>query len=503
MTEPAVKAGDTYEGEVVGWSPNPGPQTRFLATTVGEAMFGGSIGGGKSQGLLMAATEFKDHSSYRALILRRTFKDLAQLIERSQVLYRQFGATYNISNHLWTFPSGATIEFGHCENDNDRFSYQGREYSFLGIDELTLLSKVVYTYLLSRLRSVAGLPIYVRCTANPGGPGHDWVFERWSAWLDSREEYQGPRAKSGQPLYYVNSGDGEVQWLSGKDEADRLRAEYDAATPEQRQERELKRPLSRMFIRAKITDNPPLMGNDPGYADRGTADLDPVTRAQLRDGDWLVKPAAGLYFKRDWFRAPTPLDMHVVARVRAWDLGSTTTGDWTIGVLMGRTASGSYLIEDVVRIRARPAERDAQILRTANADGRRVKVVLPQDPAAAGVSQRDAHAKLLVGFNVRFIRPTGSKVTRAQPLSAQVEAGNVALVGSGPWREPFLQCMEGLPDAKHDDDVDAAADAFNSLVHTPVEYPDDDWVSPKRWDAEGGDDDWERGGNGAGWDSTN
>lgn len=474
-----LKRGDSFGGGTIAWAPNPGPQSLLLSTSVYEVLYGGQAGGGKSEGLLMGAAAFVDEPTYRALILRRTFGDLSQLIERSQVLYRLRGGSYNKTEHLWTFPSGATIEFGHCEHDDDRFKYQGRQYSFLGIDELTLLSKVVYTYLLSRLRSVAGLPIFVRCTANPGGPGHEWVFEHWRGWLDPRDEYQGPRAKSGEPLYYVQTDAGE-QWLSGKEEANRLRAEFDAATPDERVSRQLSRPLSRVFILSKLTDNPALMSGDPGYADRLAA-LDPVTRAQLRDGDWLVKPAAGIYFKRPWFKAPTTLDADVVARCRAWDLGSTVDGDWTIGVLMAKTRTGGYVVEDIKRIRARPAERDALILKTTQGDGRSVKALLPQDPGAAGVSQRDAHAKLLAGFNVRFIRPTGSKVTRAQPLSAQVEAGNVALAAVGPEREAFLQCLEGFPDGRHDDDVDAAADAFNGLVHQAARYFDDDdgWTAPE------------------------
>ena len=95
------------------------------------------------------------------------------------VWYGANGGVFNKAEHTWSFPSGAKIEFGHCETDGDVTRYQGREYSYLGIDEVTLLSEKVYLFLLSRLHSVAGLPIYVRCTGNLGGPGHDWVFARW------------------------------------------------------------------------------------------------------------------------------------------------------------------------------------------------------------------------------------------------------------------------------------------------------------------------------------
>jgi len=464
------------------WQAHPGPQSFFVATSVYEVLYGGAAGGGKSEALIGGALRFISEPSYRALILRRTYADLQQLIDRAAVWYQAQGGVYNKSEHRWTFPSGAQIEFGHCENDGDVLRYQGREYSYLGIDELTLISEKVYLFLLTRLRSTAGLPIYVRCTANPGGPGHDWVFARWRPWLDPRDEYSGPRSAPQKPLYYVNGESGEI-WLKDKAEADRLRAAFDAASPETRAAEKLRRPLSRVFIPAKAQDNPSLMRGDPGYLDR-LAGLDPVTRARLVDGNWLVKPAEGAYFKRAWFRLVDARPAAVTMRVRRWDLASTENGgDWTVGVLMAKLRDGSYLVEDVIRIQQRPKGVEATILNTAklDADRGRVRVVLPQDPGQAGVAQRDAYAKLLTGFDVRFERETGDKVTRAQAFSAQCEAGNVAMYRA-PWNEATLQVLEAFPTkGVPDDDVDAAAGAFNAMVRTPVSYfsDDDDWVAPR------------------------
>jgi predicted phage terminase large subunit-like protein len=91
------------------------------------------------------------------------------------------------------------------------------------------------------------------------------------------------------------------------------------------------------------------------------------------------------------------------------------------------------------------------------------RIVLPQDPGQAGKAQVEDFARELAGYDARFERETGDKVTRAQPFSAQCEAGNVALVRA-PWNEAFLQSLEAFPDpGVHDDDVDAASGAFSSM----------------------------------------
>jgi predicted phage terminase large subunit-like protein len=107
---------------------------------------------------------------------------------------------------------------------------------------------------------------------------------------------------------------------------------------------------------------------------------------------------------------------------------------------------------------------------TAELDGQNVQVRIPQDPGQAGKAQCESYAQLLAGWDVRFERETGDKVTRAQAASAQCEARNVTLVRA-PWNEPFLQCLEGFPEeGVHDDDVDAFAGAFNATVVNAASY---------------------------------
>jgi hypothetical protein len=175
------------------WRPNPGPQTEFLACPAREVLYAGSVGSGKTDGLLMCAASQIGNGSHRALILRRTFPMLKDLISRSHELFLPLGGTFNKSDHQWTFRSGAILEFGFLDADEDRFRYMGRAFSFIGFDEVTSWPaddvdrngcpvSSAYAYMMSRLRAVegSGLRLEIRATCTPGGPGHSWVKSRWN-----------------------------------------------------------------------------------------------------------------------------------------------------------------------------------------------------------------------------------------------------------------------------------------------------------------------------------
>ena len=175
-------------------------------------------------------------------------------------------------------------------------------------------------------------------------------------------------------------------------------------------------------------------------------------------------PLAGGMFQRSWFPIVARLpSQQTTRRVRYWDLAASLDGDYTCGVLMCRQADGRFCIEDVKRGRWRPAERDAMIRRTAEADGHEVQIVFEEEPGSAGKSVSSYLIRSLAGFNVHAEKPTGAKEVRAQPFAAQCEANNVGLVKAD-WNHPYLDELSVFPNGRHDDQVDASSGAFNRLI---------------------------------------
>jgi predicted phage terminase large subunit-like protein len=192
-------------------------------------------------------------------------------------------------------------------------------------------------------------------------------------------------------------------------------------------------------------------------------------REEIGERDWAAlyqqspSPPGGSIFKTHLMptlEAP-PAGLRPV---RAWDLAATAEAgsrdaDYTAGVLFARTPEGRFVVLDVVRLRGGPDEVEAAILATAARDGRSVPVLLPQDPGQAGKQQVAYLTRRLVGHIVRSSPETGKKDTRAMPVAAQVNVGNVALV-QGHWNHAFLDELAAFPNGRHDDMVDALSRAF-------------------------------------------
>jgi predicted phage terminase large subunit-like protein len=414
---------------------------------------------------MIAPLRWVTNPSFNALILRRTFAEIEEtLVERSRRIYSRIApdASYNAADHVWRWPGGARIRFGYLERDEQVLQYQGAEFQYIGFDELTHFTEYQYRYMLSRARGTAGLPIRIRAGTNPGGPGHEWVQARWQPWLGEQRT-----ALPGEVLFYVNPAGCHCFEHTDADQMER----YVARDYVPRCVHDI--PFSRVFIPAKVEDNPKI---DPTYvAQLGSQDA--LTRAQLRDGNWLIRAAPGLLFRRAWFNF---LDAEPAGYrwVRWWDRAATDADpkkhndpDWTVGVKLGIGPDKRMCIGNVVRVRATPQIVKATIKATAELDGRSVRVTGGLDPGAAGVFEHDEYTKALLGWNVRFYPETGDKIVRAGPISAQCEAGNVSIV-RGLWNEPFLRCLENFPNKKeHDDDVDALSGAFEVLVgHAAPSY---------------------------------
>jgi len=151
-------------------------------------------------------------------------------------------------------------------------------------------------------------------------------------------------------------------------------------------------------------------------------------------------------------------------KCRAWDMAATEGGgDYTAGVLMARAPDGIYWVLDVRRGRFATDTRNKEILQTAALDGVSTRIHGPQDPGSAGKDAAAAFTKMLAGYSVRTTPVSGAKTTRADPFSAQVNAGNVRMV-SADWNKAFIEELRSFPLGANDDQIDAAADAFAQLA---------------------------------------
>lgn len=222
------------------WDPLP-KQIEFLSAPEEELLYGGSAGSAKSESLMMDALGLQQkgilNRNYTALIVRKTFEDMEDLINRTQDIYPLVcpGAVYNKSKHLWTFPSGARIKFGNCFSKEDVHSYQGQEYTWIGIEELAQFeTDYEYQYLKSRLRtSDPTLTCYMRATCNPGrypwireyfkidNIGSDSYQEKWittSNGVKIRRRIRFIRAKLSDNPYLYESGEYEARLMSMPEE---------------------------------------------------------------------------------------------------------------------------------------------------------------------------------------------------------------------------------------------------------------------------------------------
>lgn len=247
------------------FAPNPGPQTEFLSASEREVLYGGAAGGGKSYGLLADPMRYFANKSFNGLILRRTNDELRELVWKSQELYPQAypGAKWQEKKSQWVFPSGAKLWMTYLEREEDVLRYQGQAFSYIAFDELTQhATPFAWNYMRSRLRTTdPELPIFMRATTNPGGPGHSWVKRMFIDPSPVNKAFAATDIDSGDVLSYPEGHEKHGKPL-----------------------------FYRRFIPATLKDNPYLY--DEGNYEANLLSLPEMQRRQLLEGDWAIADGA-------------------------------------------------------------------------------------------------------------------------------------------------------------------------------------------------------------------
>ena len=274
---------------VTGFKPQPGPQHHFLTCPADIVVYGGARGGGKS---FASLGEFWCHaedwgSHAKGLMLRRSREDLKDTIDVARQMYGD-AAEWKDKEKQFRFRNGAVFHMAYLESDADAMNYQGWSLTRVYVEELTQYASSTGIFrLFATLRTTSGARCQFRATCNPGGPGHHWV----KAWIIDNGAYR--------PIKDDKTG------------------------------------LIRIFIPARIVDNPALLNNDPNYINRLKASGSAALVKAWLDGDWSIIEGA-------FFPEFSP-DRHVIpplptmplhwTRFRSMDWGSASpfsVGWWIV-----------------------------------------------------------------------------------------------------------------------------------------------------------------------------
>lgn len=420
----------------IPFNPTPKQRAFLLTNDIKEVLYGGAAGGGKSVAQLMAALQFVDIPGYAAILFRKTYADLSlpgALIDMSKQWLMPFVTSGEVKwsekEKKYEFPSGASLSFGYLESDNDCYRYQGAEFQYIGMDEVTHISPTNYRYMFSRLRKVKTLnvPLRFRATANPGGQFGDFYYQRF--------------------------------FKEGKDN-------------------------NRIFIGAGLKDNPYL---DAEQYKEALQELDPVTREQLLNGNWEIREAGNI-FNRHWFNIVSDTGIPKAARhVRFWDLASTDPSkrtnknkrdpDYSVGFKLA-TYQGMFWIEDIIHVQKTPFDVEELAKKTAENDGYGCIIRMEKEPGSSGDYTIDHFSRLVFpSFNFKGITSTGSKIDRARSASSAAQAGKILVSDKCRNINVFFDEADVFPYGAHDDIIDGLSGAFNffkpggSVIRVPTALP--------------------------------
>ena len=287
------------------WHPHDRQEQALLVSPddAFEVLYGGARGGGKTDAGQAWLTYDKEDSRYRALVVRRNADDLRDWVDRARAFY--IGMADVIGNPPEVrFKEGSVVRTGHLKDENAYTKYQGHEYHRMLIEELTHIpTELQYLKLIASCRStIPELRPQVMANCNPDGPGFSWVKKRWKI--------------DGTPT--------EPIWTKDEETG-----------------------LWRVFIPARVDDNPTLIDNDPNYVSMLRGLPDGLREAWLL-GSWAEPIIPGAYYTMALMQArkegrikTVPYDPSMKVWT-VWDLG---IGEQLVCIFVQRTNTDVRIID--------------------------------------------------------------------------------------------------------------------------------------------------------------
>lgn len=282
-----------------------GGQENLLSSPADITIGGGCRGGSKSYSLLLEALKDAQTKNFRALILRNEKPDLTDLVDVSHEVFSQYG-TYNRSliDMTWNFNAGGFLKFSFYEGEYEAFKrrFQGKQYAFIGIDEITHCPYKKFKYLLTDNRNAYGVRTRFWGTCNPDPDSWVATLLYNGGWI-GEDGFPIPEMDGVIKYCYMPGDDvNEIVWGNTREEVFEMckdeimkhwRKEYEESGPPQQVVVK-----SICFVEAKLSDNKILLASNPGYI--GTLmNQDEEQQSRDLDGNWKFRSAGDDLIKMD------------------------------------------------------------------------------------------------------------------------------------------------------------------------------------------------------------
>lgn len=258
----------------------------------------------KSFSLLMESLKDVTNQFFNATLLRKEKDDLLDLVYTSYMLYGQHG-TYNksINDMTWNFNKGGKLKFSYYSDSFEDFKkrFQGKQFSYIGIDEITHCSYDKFKYLITCNRNAYGIRNRFYGTCNPDPDS--WVRKFIDWWIG--EDGLPIPERDGVIRYCFMDGDtpDSIYWGNTPEEVyEQCKGIIDPLWNDAFAELGFNKITmfvkSVTFIKGKLEENIALISSDPNYV-ANLAQQDEEQRSRDLEGNWNFKATGDDIIKMD------------------------------------------------------------------------------------------------------------------------------------------------------------------------------------------------------------